>query len=751
MDFKQDGRSLVVQTPLGMDKLLLTGFQGREEISHLFQFDLELLATEAWFDPKDIIGKAVNVQLTREGADPRWFSGFVSSFGSGGLNSEGFHRYTIRLVPWLWFLSKRSDCRIFQNMTVPQIVEKVFEAAGFKDFDLSSVQATYPTREYCVQLRETDLHFVSRLLEEVGIFYFFRFEEGKHVLVLADSIVAYQDCGEVEFTTSVPSSTQVDRWEHRFQFISGSWSHTDFNFTTPTTDLGVSSPTVVDLPGLDAYQRYEYPGGYQDKADGECKAQARMMAEEVGHDTVVGSGGCPTFFLAGRFEMLGAVATGEENGKFVLTRIEHRAVDDSYDQMGSGQTSYANSFHCIPAMVPFAPKRKTEKPLVHGLQSAIVVGPAGEEIYTDEYGRVKVQFHWDRAGGYDENSSCWIRVMQSVAGKKWGFQTLPRVGQEVICEFLDGDPDRPIVVGAVFNANTTPAYDLPASKTQSGWKSRSTPKADPGDFNELRFEDKAGEEHIFIHAQKNEHHRVRNNRYDHVGHDEHRSIAGTRFTKIKEDEHRLIERDRFSQVDGNQSTTIEGDSTNMVSGAEHLEVGGDQRVKVVGKQHLTVEGAQYQSVGKDTHRAAGGDVHESAGSNLAAAAGQQMHFKAGLDTVIEAGKSITLKAGAAKIVIGPTNVDIVGVMVNINSGGGGGSGAGCNPMSPSEPASPSCPEEPMLPMARQAAADGDAYSQTGSDPKEGEAKWLAIETAPATPQAAALDSAAETGEPFSET
>jgi type VI secretion system secreted protein VgrG len=700
MHMTQEGRFLKVTTPLGADAVLLGSFRGTEELSRLFEFDLELLSSKGDIDPTQLIGSCVSFELSPRDRDPRSFNGFVSRMVYGGLGPSGLRQYRATLVPWLWFLTKRSDCRIFQHKSVLDIVLEVFRDAGFNDFSVSGVSGKYPPYEYCVQYRETDFDFVSRLLEEEGIFYYFTFEEQRHVLQLADSKAAYKDCARklIEYTESAPSPDQVSRWEHSFELVSGKWTHSDFNFTKPKTSILADAPTVVPLPGIASFERFEYPGRYADKQHGDTKVRTRMEEEEGRYDVVEGSGGCEVFSLAGMFELENHPFVSEAGLSFVIVSLVHHATEGSFSQSGGGTTGYGNDFRCIPSNVLFRPQRSTPRPRMMGPQTAMVVGHSGEEIHTDQYGRIKVQFHWDRAGRSDETSSCWMRVAQSTAGKKWGAQVLPRIGQEVVVDFLEGDPDRPLVTGAVYNADTMPPFVLPDNKTQSGFRTITSKKGAADAINELRFEDKNGGEHIFIRAQKDEHHLVIHDRYDKVGNEEHRIVVKNCLEKVDGDQHLTVKGKRFEQVTGAVNLTLDADCAISIGGAQSEAIKGDQAVKISGKAGAEVVGDQMLKVGMNAHRQAGQNVNDKAGMDYAVEAGMNLHIKGGINVVIEAGVQLTLKAGPAFVTLGPAGVDISGPMVKINSGGAAGSGGGCSPTAPSAPAAPTAPTAPTEPM-----------------------------------------------------
>lgn len=472
MALKQENRLLNLQTPLGENVLVLTGFRGREAISGLFQFELDLISDDNEIAARQIVGKKVTFSIKLADDSPRYFNGFVSRFCAGDEDREGRRNYRAEVVPWLWFLTRTSDCRIFQHKTVPQIIEQVFEDLDFHDYEIAEIKGQHPEQEYCVQYRETDFAFVSRLMEQEGIFYYFRHEQGRHVLVLGDQKGAYCDCeeDEVDYPRDYGTRAMADhitRWEHRYEFRSGKWAQTDYNFIdhpargepTPSELLLTEEPTVVELDGADKYELFDYPGGYRTKDEGAPYTKIRMEEEEAGHDVVHGAGNCRTFTPGGKFRVRQHRSESEEGKRFVITTIAHEAAEPgAYETGARGADDYRNTFTCIPDSVTFRPARTTPKPVVHGPQTAVVVGiKGGKRIYCDGYGRVKVQFFWDRQGKRDESSSCWVRVSQVKAGKGWGAVQLPHVGHEVIVDFLEGDPDRPIIMGSVYNADNWPS------------------------------------------------------------------------------------------------------------------------------------------------------------------------------------------------------------------------------------------------------------------------------------------------------
>jgi type VI secretion system secreted protein VgrG len=507
--YTQPGRLLVLNTPLGQDVLLLSAFSGREELSRLFTYRLDMLSEDVNITPEKILGKSVTWSVEHFDKVPRYFDGVVRRFVALDRQIRGMRAYRAEVVPWPWFLTRAADCQIFQNKTYPDIVQAVFESFGFTDYEVN-LSGSYPTHEYCVQYRETAFNFISRLLEQEGIFYYFRHQDGKHTMVLGDSPRVFQDCPEndVKYSPGSYAHNHVFSWERQYDFLSGKWTQTDYNFKTPNTSLLTNSNTLLDTPNLGQYELFDYPGLYMQLPDGRTVTKVRMEEEETPYDVATGTSWCCTFTPGGKFT-LGGHDCDEENRGYIVTAIEHSAVDTSYTNDGVG-SKYGNSFTCIPDSAKYRPPRLTPKAVVRGPQTAVVVGPKGEHIYTNKYGRVKVQFFWDRKGQFDENSSCWIRVAENWAGKNYGIVFNPRIGQEVVVEFLEGDPDRPLITGRVYNAVQMPPYPLPDHQTRSVIRSESTPGDDPQQSNELYFEDQAGSEDIYFHAQKDFHRVVEN-------------------------------------------------------------------------------------------------------------------------------------------------------------------------------------------------------------------------------------------------
>lgn len=657
MVLTQQERMLKLSTPLGEDVLLLTGFSGQEEISRLFRFQLEMISDNNGIAAADIVGKNVTFSVELSDGSPRFFNGFVNQFVAGDEH-EGRRNYRAEVVPWLWFLTQTADCRLFQDKTIKDIIETIFGDLGFSDYKFD-LQLDHKKWEYCVQYRETDFNFVSRLMEQEGVSYWFKHADGKHEMVISDHKGAYYDLieKEVEYPPNVGGVSITDHitsWEHRYEFRPGKWAQTDYNFKTPSTNLMSSEPSVVSLPGIDKYEIYDYPGEFPDKGVGKTETKLRMEEEEVAHDIVQASSQCKSFSPGGKFKITVHRCSSEEGKSFAVTKIRHSATEPmAYETGGSAVNSdYSNSFSCIPDSVVFRAARITPKPLVSGVQTAVVTGPAGEEIYPDKYGRVKVQFHWDREGKKDENSSCWIRVSQIHAGKSFGGIDIPRIGEEVIVDFLEGDPDRPIIIGRVYHAESMPPFGLPGAKNISGLKSNST--LGGGGYNEFVMDDTKGNELIREHGQFDKDSTIEHDLREHVLNDRSRDVTNNETIAIGVD--------RTETVGSNESLTVGANKTIKI-GVDHAEtIGANMTINVGSNLTETVGIAYSETVGALMTLTVGAAMIQSVG------AAYQITVGAIMSTTVGSNKS-TKVGGNASTMIGGSRKEQVAAKVTEKVGG----------------------------------------------------------------------------------
>ena len=543
-------------------------------------------------------------------------------------------RYNLLLRPWLWWLTLASNNRVFQNLATSDIVTSIFDEHGFSDYELQ-LTGSYTPRESCVKYGETDFAFVSRLLEEEGIFWFFTHADGAHTLVLGDSNDAFPPCPNAT-TIQYFGQQMGERELHGIrsgqicrQAVSGVYRATDYEFTTPTTSLYGQAEAVAGPLSV-----YEHPGGYTAKARGDALGTMRVNALRSQESRFIGESDC-RWLVPGHSFTLSGHEDDTANIEWVVTQVSHEA----------GHEHYRNRFEAIPKSTSYRPPRTTPKPRMH-TQTAIVVGKAGEEIWTDEYGRIKIQFPWDRDGANDETSSCWVRVVLPWSGKGFGMQFIPRIGQEVIVTFIDGDPDRPLVTGCVYNGDNALPYALPANQTQSGIKTNSSKGG--GGFNELRFEDKKDSEEVFLQAQKDFKINVLNDTTATVGHDETLTVQNARTRTVKDgDETVTLEKGKRTVTiqTGSDTLDVKDTRTLTVGGDQTHSTGGNYSHKVTGNYELTVDGNLTIKVSGTLTLQSGGDFTAKSDANLTAQAGTALTNKAGTALTNQAGTTLDNKAG----------------------------------------------------------------------------------------------------------
>jgi len=663
----QETREIEINTPLGDDVLLFQRMTATEQLGRLFEYHLDVVSKDANIKLDDLLGQNVTVRLKLSSNESRFFNGYVSRFCFVGL-TENHYSYQITLRPWLWFLTRTANCRIFQNKNAPDIIKQIFRDQGFSDFE-DKLNATYRTWEYCVQYRETDFNFVSRLMEQEGMYYYFKHEDGKHTLVLADSIEAHEAVANYKEVPYFPFQESLRRErDHIFDWFvaqevqPGSYALNDFDFEKPKADLN----TKLKQPyghAVDQFEVYDYPGEYVEKADGDEYVRKRVEELHAQYEQAQGQGNARGLTVGCLFSLT-QYPRNDQNKEYLITSAKYELQSDDYGSAGgrAGEQIFMCRFTAIESAQPFRTSRVTPKPVVQGPQTAIVVGPKGEEIHTDKHGRVKVQFHWDREGKADENSSCWIRVSQTWAGKSWGAIALPRIGQEVVVDFLEGDPDHPLITGRVYNEINKPPYDLPNKATISTFKTNSSKGGDG--FNEFRFEDKKGEEQIFIHAEKNMDIRVKSDRFETIGHD--RSLV------VENDKKEHIKNERHEQVDSHHMEKITGDRNLKVEGKEAKEVGGSLSLKVSGNVMEEFGGNHSEQVSGDYYLKGSNVVIEGT-SNVTVKVGQSYvaiesgGIKIGTPGNIEldAQGTVSIKGLGGITVESPANVDVKGTMTTV--------------------------------------------------------------------------------------
>jgi type VI secretion system secreted protein VgrG len=690
-------RVMEIVTPLGADVLLFHRMNAREEMGRLFEYELDLLSKKGDINLDDILAKSVTVKLEIPDGKTRYFNGYVTRFGLVGMHGR-YHLYRATVRPWLWFLTRVQNSRIFQDMTVPEIIKKVFDDHSIAVAKQDGLSGTYPKRVYCVQYRETDFNFVSRLMEDEGIYYYFKHEQGKHTLMLSDSNGAHEKFpgyAKIPFVpldrTSRIEQEYIHEWTLTREVEPGKFALKDFDFEKPSTSLLVKT-NLQRKHDLADYEIYDYPGGYTLSKDGDQYVRTRM--EEAQYQFELASGRCNArgLCVGYLFELTGQSRT-DQNREYLVLSADYELEYTEYEAMENQGAKYACGFSVLNSKQAFRPRCTTRKPFVQGPQTAIVVGPSGDEIYTDKYGRVKVQFHWDRYGNQDENSSCWIRVSHPWAGKNWGMVAIPRIGQEVVVDFLEGDPDRPLITGRVYNAEQMPPWELPANKTQTGVLTRSSKGGAAANANAIRFEDKKGEEQLWIHAEKNQDIEVENDETHWVGHDRTKTIDHDETTQVKHDrtetvgnnetitigvdrtemvgsnetitigvnrtesvganETISIGANRTETVGANQSVTIGATDTltvatqrtHTVGANETITVGAAQEITVGAARAVTVGAAQQVSIGADQGIDVGGSQSESIGKNYSLTVGEGLTESVGKDQSTSVGKNLSITAG----------------------------------------------------------------------------------------------------------
>jgi len=706
-------RKIQFSCPLGPDTLLVRSLKCHEALSTPYRMDLELVSSVLSEIPTEAVLQApVTVRLQLPGGTWRCFHGIVIRFSQGARDLDGTCVYRAEVVPWLTLLQLSADCRIFQNLSTQQIVTQIFEDFGLVEFEFRGLTRGQAPREYCVQYRESAFNFVSRLLEEEGIFYFFEHFEDRHLLVIADEALQHPAIPEGAAVT-VNSADSAMLQEDVIQELIFSdelrttkVSLADFNFTTPSYSIYGQVERGQD------FEVYDHPGIFERQGEADVRARVRLEEEGSVAQCLTGRGTVRAFVVGHCFRLIQYQRAGLDPQQ-VLHAVTHEARQQlSMGHDGSEAFQYRNTFVSYPKRQVFRSPRRARKPFVSGTQTAIVTGKAGEEIWTDSYGRVKLHFHWDRRGNRDENSSCWVRVSHQWAGQGWGSIYLPRIGQEIIVDFLEGDPDRPIVVGRVYNASQMPPYPLPGDQTKSTIKSNSS-KGGAG-FNELRYEDKKGHEEIFLHAQKDLNEVILNNmttkvsvdqslwvghdrsrQIDHdeqvqIGHDRQKVVGHDESFQVGHDRSRWVGNDEQVSIGSNQTLSVGANQSTQVGSAQSLTVGanqsatigGSQSTKIRGKQSIKVSGSRSVKVSKAASElvtmaktvTVGLALQTTVGGAMNTTVGLSNSEQTGLMKTVVAGVKIELKCGKGSITIEKdghitiegTKVTIIGDPIDLN-------------------------------------------------------------------------------------
>jgi type VI secretion system secreted protein VgrG len=653
-----------IATPLGEDVLLFRAMHAREEMSRLSEYRLDLLSTSGDIDMDEILGKGVTVKLALPDDSTRYFSGCVTRIAQQGMYGR-HHRYLAIVRPWLWFLTRTADCRIFQDLTVPDIITAVFADHAAADYKF---ELTNPYRKwtYCVQYRESDFNFVSRLMEHEGIYYYFKHEDGRNTLVLTDSYSGHSPFAGYEQIPFIPPGSlarpeveHVSSWEFAREIQPGVYVHDDYDLERPKVELRAQKALIRNHTASD-YEIYDFPGQYLQKSDGEQYASVRL--DELGSQfEAVNASSNARGLCVGHLVTLDGHLRADQNREHLILATNYDLELGDYESMSGGSgASCRCSFVAMSSQQQFRPARTTPRPFMQGPQTAVVVGPSGDEIYTDKHARVKVQFHWDRYGNRDENSSCWIRVSQPWAGKGWGSVSIPRIGQEVIVDFLEGDPDQPIITGRVYNGENMPPYPLPAGGVVSGLKT-STHKGKG--YNEMSMNDTSGKEKITIHAQYDMNTTVEHDQTNTVNNDFTETIKKNATISITEGKYSHdvqagtatyhVKGAVTENYDATQATTVKGEVTIRSTGgaicisadAQHVYINAATSIQLhVGSSmiwmdsggQINIQGVNVALNGSASVTIKGGVVHSEA---------QSEHQTKGAIVLSEGSATNTVKGG----------------------------------------------------------------------------------------------------------
>ena len=619
--YSQTKRFLSVKTSLGDDTLLVHAITGEEKLSTLFCYTLELLSTTANINSQQIVGKTVQFSLNQN-STTQVYNGYISEFIANAVRQENFYIYRAVVRPWLWLLTKSSNSRIFQDQTVIQVIQTVFDQAGFNDYDFSGAKKSYPKRDYCVQYGESDFNFVSRLMEEVGLFYYFTHDSSKHTLVIADQAGAYgsEKQEPVPFYDDKSRIQGIKAWQHTYTMQTGKYTTNSHNFQKPTTSLLATTTSILGISEANKREQYYYAPFFNERSDSGDASCLAMVQLESQYDIVSGKSNCMTFRAGDCISLHSLSFSQESNKKYALIGVNFKAFDNSYfSNAQPAGAAYENSFSCISAKTTFLVTRTTPKPTVLGLQEAVVTGPAQESLYTDEYGRIKVRFFWDRNPKDPENSSCWMRVVQ-----RW--EGILRIGTPVLVAFINQDIDQPVVIGPVVDDNLKPLFELPANKTMSGLKRRITKSSEEKTYNYMSFEDKADNQQLCIYASKDMLVTVEN---------DSQMVVNSGNSTININKGDLL----ITVSKGKYQLTVNGDIT--------ISTKGNAKLDSVGSFTIDAQGAININSKQDVNIQSGTGFVCTAGTSLSATANGNMDLQAGL-TNIKADGVISLQGTLIK-------------------------------------------------------------------------------------------------------
>ncbi len=672
-----ENRLLRLTGPLPANQMFLRSARVKEGLSELSEITFEFISPDRALDLSKIVGQEMKVEINTAEDDWRPFAGTCIEAQYLGLY-EGYGLYTAELRPWLWFLTRARDNRIFQEKKVDDIIKDVFQEHGFSDYEFK-LSRTYEQRLYTVQYRETDFDFLSRLMEEEGIYYFSVVKSGKETLILADGGGAHSPVPEVSTIAFNEREQEYRRrddhifeWQSQEQVTPGKVTMTDYCFEKPKADLKVASSTPKGAHGHKNYEVYEIPGHYRETSLGEHYARVLMEQKAAEHQTRSAVGNVRTLGVGLTFTLDGHPRNAECQ-EYLIKRATHLMQietdfesDDTAGAILPGRLDLGennkDTYRCIfdvqPKATVFRAPRKTPWPAMPGLLLAKVTGPSGEEIYTDKYGRIKVQFHWDLDGKNDEHTTCWVRTVMPWTGKGWGFIAIPRIGQEVVIQFENGDPDRPICTGMLYNADTMPPYGLPDNKTQSGVKSRSSKSGGEANYNELVFEDLKGEEFIRFHAEKDYFQTVENDAVVNIGLDK----------KDPGDLTTTIHRHRTETIKtGDLTLTVEtGNEIRDIATDQTIDIGANRAVTIQSNDDLDIKGNLTEKITGNMDTSVTGNQTDEVTGNIKIDAKGTIDVKALGKITVSSVQEIELKVGGSSIKVDNTGITIKGPMVKVD-------------------------------------------------------------------------------------
>lgn len=673
-----------------LDEVHFRSARLQESLSENSTGSVFIESDSAVLNADDFLGKNLCLAYeTREKAK-RYFDGVIVEMEQVSMSNAGRCAYRLELKSWTWLLGKNQEFRVYQNKTVPGIVSEVIGRHGHSSvrfFDRTV--GAKRVWEYVVQYGESDLNFIRRILEQEGVYFYFEHADGQHTLVLADSVSAHAVFPGYASLAYDPASQggrltpeeTIASFSLKKSIEAPRHAHTDYNFKAPSTSLLVNSQGKTESYNS-SYEVFEYPGEYEEEGEGTHYSKLRHEESQARQQTF--SASTSARGVATGCLLSTACKDNPAFSKSLLVIGTMITIHEAEPEAGGGaQSDFDCRFEAIESSQPFRAERKSRKPLVKGPLPALVVGPEGREIHTDEFGRIKIQFYWDRYGQRNQDSSCWVRVASPVAGKGWGFIAIPRIGQEVVVSFEDGDPDRPLVTGVAYNAEQTVPYDLPEHKTVSGWRSQSSEKGSPSNFNELRFEDKIGSEYVWFQAEKDYLSLIKNNSNAEIRGNSHHLIHGNLIEEIKSDVSRTVLGQLSQQIDKALHLTVNDDVLAKVQGLLGLSNSGQIAINTTGQCSLKSQGST--------------DIDAAGNLNLSTSA--QANLKAGSSLKLTAASSLSLNVGGSSIVISASGIKFSGPTVSVNGSAVGGDASAASPSPPEAAQAPEVVEPPIDPIA----------------------------------------------------